>query len=74
MKTSSVSIAQIRMARGFLNISQADVAKAINLSPSSYSAIEAEKSDPKISTYNKIIAYFEKRGVIFRVDGTISGS
>ena len=72
MRAEKVTVAQIRMARGLLNVSQTEVAKAIKLSPSSYNAIEAEKSDPKVSTFRKIIEYYETQGVVFRVDGTIS--
>ena len=71
IKTTSITIAQIRMARGLINISQSKVAKEIKLSPSSYGAIEAELSDPKVSTFNKIVEYYETHGVIFKADGSV---
>ena len=67
-----ISIEQIRMARGLLNISRADVAKAAQISPASYGEIEAGNSDPKLSNFKNIVFFFQGRGIIFHPNGHVN--
>ena len=70
--STEVKPIQLSYARKLLGVKQKDVAQSVNLTVSNYNIIENAKSDPKVSTYNKIIQYFRDNGVVFHSDGNVT--
>lgn len=60
-----ITPAQIRAARGLLNLTQADVARLTGLSTTGFNNIERGRADPKASTLSAIQRAFEEAGVEF---------
>ncbi len=60
-----ISIRQIRAARGLLNWSQADLAKACEVSTTAMNAIDRGHVQPRSQTLKKIEAVLESNGVEF---------
>lgn len=65
MNSTKINTTQFKVSRNILNLTQAEVATSVNIATQSYSAIENGKSDPKVSTFNRIIDYFESLGIEF---------
>jgi len=61
--------AQCRAARGFLNWTQDDLAKAAHVSPVTVRKFENEKSEPQRATLNVMQRAIEAAGVEFTKDG-----
>lgn len=61
----SITTAQIRGARGILNLSQQDLAKLTGISATSIGSIENEQTTPRSSTLEIIKNTLERRGVEF---------
>ena len=72
MNITDVTIEQIRVARTILRFPQEHICKSIGISGASYSAIESEKSDPKLKTFRSIVRFFIDNGIEFKEDGSVS--
>lgn len=55
-----------------LQLTQAKLAEFAGLSPTALISIETGQSDPRASTLARIEAAFERRGVIFGADGSVT--
>lgn len=62
---------QIRGARAMLALTQADLARAADISATALNNIERGSSDPKASTLQAIKKALEAAGVIFVADGEL---
>jgi DNA-binding XRE family transcriptional regulator len=71
MKIYLVETHAFYQARKKLGLSQKDVANAVEIHVTSYQSIESGDSDPKFSTYKKIIELFEEKGIVFNQNGKI---
>lgn len=66
-----ITLAQIKMARAALGLSQADMAKLSGISATAFNAIETGVSGPKVSTYQSIVEALEAKGAVFGRDGSV---
>lgn len=62
---------QIRGARAMLGLTQADLAKAADISATALNNIERGSSDPKASTLQAIQKALEGAGIIFVANGEL---
>ena len=70
-----ISSAQLRAARGMLNWSRADLAKASSVGKSTLADFECGRTKSMLSeAMGKIIATFDKKGVIFIVQDETAGA
>lgn len=70
-----ISSAQLRAARGMLNWSRADLAKASGVAPSTLADFECGRTRSMLSeAMGKIIAAFDKKGVIFVIQDAVAGA
>lgn len=60
-----ISGAQIKAARGLLNLHQSDLAALVGLTRESIALIETGKVKPRLSNLAKIAAALEQRGIEF---------
>lgn len=63
---------QIETARSLLRCTQRDIADAVEIRYTNYAKIERGESDPKISTFFRIVDFFEDRGIVFHSDGRVT--
>jgi transcriptional regulator with XRE-family HTH domain len=61
----TITVAQIRGARGILDWSQSDLSKRTGISTTSIGAIENAQTTPRASTLETIRSVFEKNGIEF---------
>ena len=68
----ALSASHLRAARAFLNWTQTEASKRIDITQASLSMIEQEAVDPRYSTFSKIADTYREAGVEFKtIDGKI---
>jgi len=66
-----ITASQLLMAREALRIPTRVVAADLKMSYPGLSRIETGKTDPQMSTINKLVTYYQSKGVEFGPDGWV---
>lgn len=65
MSTVKVTASHVIAARGLLRMSQADLAKAADVTPATISRWESGRTHPQEASLNAIVEALERRGIEF---------
>jgi DNA-binding XRE family transcriptional regulator len=71
VRSMVITTRQLRAARAMIGLTQAELASEAGISTTALNSIEAEKSDPKLSTLRAIQAALEAHGIQFMNNGGV---